>query len=139
MKDDWYANATQYWSGIPGIILLLILATVDGVLGGYESISDLDLKSSLDFLSAFYPSTAGIACDCGAGIGRVSKGLLVKLFDKVDLVESDPKFLKEAQSQYLQDVKDRIGLYIQTGLEDFNPAADRYSLMWCVRNSTTKH
>jgi protein N-terminal methyltransferase len=131
MKDKWYVNATDYWSTIPGTCYILTLATVDGVLGGYESISDLDLKSSLDFLSAFYPSTVGTSCDCGAGIGRVAKGLLVKLFDKVDLVESNPAFLKQAQSQYLQDVKDKIGLYIQVGLEDFAPASDRYNLIWC--------
>lgn len=101
-------------------------------MGGFESISDLDLKSSLDFLSAFYPSnTFSRSCDCGAGIGRVTKGLLVKLFDQVDLVESNPKFLQEAQSQYLKDVSDKIGLYIQVGLEDFNPTANRYNLIWC--------
>lgn len=105
---------------------------MDGVLGGYESISDIDLKSSLDFLSPFYSSTAfSRSCDCGAGIGRVTKGLLVKLFDQVDLVESNPKFLKQAQSQYLNDVSDKIGLYIQVGLEDFNPTANRYNLIWC--------
>jgi protein N-terminal methyltransferase len=49
----------------------------------------------------------------------------------VDLVESNPNFLKEAQSHYLEDVKDKIGLYIQSGLEDFSPAPDRYNLIWC--------
>ena len=114
------------------VLFFLFLATVNGVLGGYESISDIDLKSSFDFLSSYFPSESfSRSCDCGAGIGRVSKGLLVKLFDKVDLVESNPQFLNEAKSNYLRQVSDKIGLFIQTGLEDFYPASDSYDLIWC--------
>ena len=35
--------------------------------------------------------------DCGAGIGRVSKRLLLLLFSEVDLVEQNPAFLQKAR------------------------------------------
>ena len=35
--------------------------------------------------------------DCGAGIGRVSREVLLKVFDKVDLVEVNPLFVEQAK------------------------------------------
>ena len=35
--------------------------------------------------------------DCGAGIGRVTKNLLLPLFDTVDMVEQNPDFLEKAK------------------------------------------
>lgn len=35
--------------------------------------------------------------DCGAGIGRVTKNLLLPLFDAVDMVEQNPEFLEKAK------------------------------------------
>ena len=37
------------------------------------------------------------AIDCGAGIGRITKHLLVKHFSEVDLVEQNKLFLQKAQ------------------------------------------
>lgn len=53
------------------------------------------------------------ALDCGAGIGRVTKLLLQRHFSKVDLVEQNPAFLKEAKS-YLGPSK-KIGELICCG------------------------
>ena len=86
---------------------------------------------SKDSIESKDSKASSVSCDCGAGIGRVTKGLLVKLFDKVDLVESNPKFIQEAKSNYLSDLSDNIELYIQVGLEDFNPLPSRYNLIWC--------
>ena len=44
----------------------------------------------------FFPTSL----DCGAGIGRVAKCLLLPLFEKVDLVEQNREFL-EAADRYL--------------------------------------
>lgn len=41
---------------------------------------------------------SGRALDCGAGIGRVSKRLLLPLFSEVDLVEQNPAFLEKAKT-----------------------------------------
>ena len=38
-----------------------------------------------------------ICLDCGAGIGRVTKNLLLPLFDTVDMVEQNPDFLEKAK------------------------------------------
>lgn len=40
----------------------------------------------------------GKALDCGAGIGRVSKRLLLPLFSEVDLLEQNPAFLEKART-----------------------------------------
>ena len=42
--------------------------------------------------------------DCGAGIGRVSQGLLLPLFSQVDLVEQNQSFLDQAKT-YLVSTK----------------------------------
>ena len=41
-----------------------------------------------------------MSLDCGAGIGRVSKRLLLPLFREVDLIEQNPLFLERSQ-EYL--------------------------------------
>ncbi|KAG0196836.1 hypothetical protein BGX33_001219 [Mortierella sp. NVP41] len=40
--------------------------------------------------------------DCGAGIGRVTKQVLMKAFDHVDLVENSAIFVKQAREEYLK-------------------------------------
>ncbi|OAQ32063.1 hypothetical protein K457DRAFT_135406 [Linnemannia elongata AG-77] len=40
--------------------------------------------------------------DCGAGIGRVTKQVLIKAFDHVDLVENSAIFVKQAREEYLK-------------------------------------
>ena len=40
--DPFYGKAKTYWAEIP--------ATVDGMLGGYSSISSLDINDSLEFI-----------------------------------------------------------------------------------------
>ena len=58
-------------------------ATIDGVLGGYGYVHDNDIRDSrnfLNYLNQKYGLRFGRALDCGAGIGRISKDLLSKLF-----------------------------------------------------------
>ena len=43
-RDTWYSHSKEHWTGIP--------STVDGMLGGYSYLSDLDLSSSARFRSA---------------------------------------------------------------------------------------
>lgn len=44
--SPFYTDAAQYWASVP--------ATVDGMLGGLSSISDIDLKGSQRFLNSIY-------------------------------------------------------------------------------------
>ena len=125
-REEWYETAATYWEGVE--------ATVDGVLGGFGDLTDVDLRDSHIFFGkqvgvpnrhAITPGT--LACDCGAGIGRVSKGLLLDYYDKVDMVEQCPIYTAEAE-MYVD--KERVGTIYTQGLQDFDPPAAKYDMIW---------
>ena len=139
-QPDWYSNAQKYWTSRP--------ATVNGMLGGFEKLSVIDTKSSLAFVDEFVHGVRGAnnvlrkkpvisneyACDCGAGIGRVTKEFLVRVpFQHVDLVEQAPNFVEQAKSSYLRDEIERgiVQNVLCQGLQDFSPDAGKYDLIWC--------
>eukprot|EP00124_Ichthyophonus_hoferi_P000745 Ihof_evm5s30 gene=Ihof_evmTU5s30 len=120
-KPQWYQKAEDYWESVP--------ATVNGVLGGYAYISSIDLKSSKTFIKTLLveKNRPWVAVDCGAGIGRITKGLLIPLFDHVDIVEVCPKFVEKAKI----NIKDpKMDNFFCMGLQDFNPEEGRYDLIW---------
>lgn len=72
------------------------------------------------------------AADCGAGIGRVSKLLLLPMFEHVDLVEQSPRLLRGVP-QYLgadETLRARVRDLYCMGLQDFEPAPASYDLIW---------
>lgn len=69
------------------------------------------------------------ALDCGAGIGRISKHLLTKHFDQVDLVEQNRVFLEKAKD-YLKDTEQAGTLYC-CGLQNFIAQECHYDVIWC--------
>jgi len=115
----------DYWNGVP--------ATVDGMMGGLSSISDTDLRTSKEFLQHFLggnyrgkrPSD-GVALDCGAGIGRVTKHLLLPLFQEVDMVEQSNVFMEEAK-KFVNDAK--VKNYYNFGLQEFQ-FSRKYDVVW---------
>lgn len=68
------------------------------------------------------------ALDCGAGIGRVTKEVLTRYFSKVDLVEQNEAFLKQARQNLTADSK--VGRLFHSGLQNFEPS-EKYDLFWC--------
>lgn len=80
-KQDWYSGSVRYWNEQP--------ATVDGVLGGYGVVHDVDSDTSAAMIDEFKDRISGFmsAIDLGAGIGRISKTTLIPRFKEVDLVE----------------------------------------------------
>lgn len=54
--------------------------------------------------------------DCGAGIGRVSRELLLPYFNTVDLVEQDAKYVAKARTN-ITDA--RLQNFWCMGLQDF--------------------
>jgi len=121
----WYTNAIGYWNGIP--------ATLDGMMGGLTNISNTDLLTSKEFLQFFLGGnyrgrrpTNGLALDCGSGIGRVTKNLLLPLFNEVDMVEQNSTFLEEAKTFVNSE---RVKNFYNSGLQDFQ-FTRKYDVIW---------
>lgn len=126
---DFYKNAQKYWSQIA--------PTIDGMLGGLSVVDSADIQGSSRFLCELFkrkPTPGAIrALDCGAGIGRVTKNLLMKYFESVDLVEQDAIFVNKA-NQYLSvegKLHPKIGEIFNEGLQTFQPAIASYDIIWC--------
>lgn len=146
-QGNTYAKSRDYWDGIE--------PTVDGMLGGFSKISNVDAQESIRLLSEFYAadqsgkkaengsgdaSPNGIqrngetrALDCGSGIGRVTKHVLLKFFQKVDLLEQNKAFLDKSKEYIGEEVfNKRIDNLFCAGLQDFHPKDGvKYDLIWC--------
>jgi protein N-terminal methyltransferase len=76
----------------------------NGVLGGYGRLTPLDVRDSNMFLDQLQVKLPGLrfdrAADCGAGIGRVTKHLLLPRCGHVDLYEQSPR-LTAAVPEYV--------------------------------------
>ncbi|XP_012534562.1 N-terminal Xaa-Pro-Lys N-methyltransferase 1 [Monomorium pharaonis] len=125
-QGEFYTAAAKYWDRIP--------PTLDGMLGGFGFISQTDIKGSTLFLKSLFqlenPPSRTFALDCGAGIGRITKNLLLKFFKHIDLVEQNSKFLEEAKIS-LENCSSKIGQYYPIGLQNFCPMVNKYDLIWC--------
>lgn len=122
-QPEWYSNAQKYWTAVS--------PTVNGMLGGFATVDPIDTRGSLKFLQDV-PVANGYACDCGAGIGRVTKNMLLKRFDKVDLVEQAPNFCEQARRDLQAEQQSgKVGDILCMGLQDFTPAPGKYDLIWC--------
>lgn len=146
-----HSAALDYWNSIPN--------TVDGMLGGYPHITKVDLQGSANFLSKLRrqhqhqtspdsPAVPAAAtpllprvADCGAGIGRITKGFLVNVGARVDVVEPVKKFTDElvAAPTPPSGKVGEVGEVFNLGLQDWTPAAGAYNLIWnqwCVGHLT---
>nr|SVE74471.1 EOG090X0EJQ [Daphnia barbata] len=123
-ESAFYLDAAKYWEQVP--------PTVDGMLGGLSSISDVDLKGSQRFLNSIYQLVEcpgkERALDGGAGIGRITQGFLMKNFPVVDLVEQDKQFLEEAKKSL--EPTNHKGQFFNLGLQNFTPETSVYDVMW---------
>lgn len=120
-----YNQAAEYWEKIE--------PSVNGMLGGFSSLTNIDARDSLRFLNSLKPH--GIqpthACDCGAGIGRVTEVTLSRFFNKIDIVEQNPAFVEKAKEELDIKIPGKVDKYIAKGLQDFVPENGRYSVIWC--------
>ncbi|XP_014275305.1 N-terminal Xaa-Pro-Lys N-methyltransferase 1-B [Halyomorpha halys] len=119
----FYSKAKSYWSNVS--------PTINGVLGGYGFISSCDIQGSEEFLSKLFqfenhPDRTR-ALDCGAGIGRITKHLLLKHFDTVDLIDQNQDFIETAKV-YVNSPQ--LGKLYCSGLQNFQPE-EKYDLIWC--------
>ncbi|XP_004504731.1 alpha N-terminal protein methyltransferase 1 [Cicer arietinum] len=143
-KTLWYREGVSYWEGVK--------ATVDGVLGGYPDVNEPDINCSDEFLNIllserFSPDVKTqplVALDCGSGIGRVTKNLLIRYFNEVDLLEPVSHFLEAARETLTSegytssDMHKAVNFYC-VPLQDFTPDTGRYDVIWiqwCIGHLT---
>uniref|UniRef100_UPI00358E4939 N-terminal Xaa-Pro-Lys N-methyltransferase 1-like isoform X1 n=2 Tax=Myxine glutinosa TaxID=7769 RepID=UPI00358E4939 len=122
----FYARAKKYYLDIP--------PTEESMLGGYTEIADADIAASRSFINKFIKPLKGgarkeFALDCGAGIGRTTKYLLLPIFSHVDMVDMTPLFLRIARKSYLKTNIRRVR-FICSPLQDFRPQPSHYDVVW---------
>jgi protein N-terminal methyltransferase len=123
---EWYSKAYDYWESEEKCKV-----TDDGVLAGFGFLTPMDTKESNLFLNALKKTRPALrfekAADCGAGIGRVTKNLLLPRFTSVDMIEQSPRLLGSAAA-YIGEGSDRV-IYINEGLQHFKPECI-YDVIW---------
>lgn len=123
-QEITYEKAKNYWQNVE--------PTVCGMLGGLPEVGFIDIQGSKSFLSLlfkFKPAPGKKrALDCGAGIGRVSKNLLMDEFQTVDLVEQDEKFCNKAREALTGS--GHLGEIFNVGLQNFQGGDNKYDVIW---------
>ena len=124
-----HAASINYWNSVT--------PDINGMLGGFPQISQIDLRGSANFLAKLRriipslpssgPLTRGV--DCGAGIGRVTTGFLSEVCDVVDVVEPVEGFARVIREGKLKDAG-KVGEVYVIGLEEWMPGPERYHLIW---------
>ncbi|XP_061682163.1 N-terminal Xaa-Pro-Lys N-methyltransferase 2 isoform X1 [Syngnathoides biaculeatus] len=89
-------------------------------------------EQHISLLEAKGPGKAGNHCalDCGSGIGRVTKGVLLPVFEKMEMADMMEHFLLHAHEDYLGDDADRIETYYCYKLQEFTPPKSKYDIIW---------
>ncbi|KAI5458983.1 alpha-N-methyltransferase NTM1 [Mariannaea sp. PMI_226] len=130
------SEGRQYWENVA--------SDANGMLGGVldvmPSASRVDLQGSRTFLARL---GIGIkqgrkkvprALEGGAGIGRITEGLLLHIAERVDLIEPIAKFTAVING------KPGVGDIFNMGLEDWRPVEgvlyDLIWTQWCVGHLT---
>ncbi|KAJ8122627.1 hypothetical protein ONZ43_g1223 [Nemania bipapillata] len=127
-------DALRYWQNTS--------ADTDGMLGGIPSLSGFshfsrrDLQGSRSFLAKLGVGTKNgrrpvvNILEGGAGVGRITEGLLLHVGEVVDIIEPISKFTAHLQG------KKGVRTIFNVGLEDWEPSEtvqyDLIWLQWCV-------
>lgn len=127
----------RYWNSVS--------ADTNGMLGGYPQTSRVDLQGSSNFLTKLRRgkqrantrqmlSPLERVADCGAGVGRITKGLLMGVARRVDVVEPVKKFTDELvaslEGNEGSEGRGKVGEVINLGLQDWIPEPGVYNLIW---------
>jgi protein N-terminal methyltransferase len=90
-------------------------------LGGFGHLTPLDVRDSNLFLDKLHDTWPVIrfndVVDCGAGIGRVTKNLLLLRSDHVTMVEQSPRLLKHAVDYLALPLPGKRVDFVQQGLQ----------------------
>ena len=122
-KEAWYNKAKRRWQNTE--------ASKNGVLGGFESVHNVDVENSHHLLNHLINKGIIIhtnsAIDCAAGIGRISKSVLTKYFQNVDILEQDEKFVRACQKEFAANPIVR-NIY-QDSMQNF-VFKNKYDVIW---------
>ena len=101
------------------------------MLGGYEVVHEVDSKTSIMMIESYRDQISGFtsAVDFGAGIGRVSKTVLMPKFKEVDLVEPSQVQIDQARLDLPQ-----AHSFHTCGMQDFvyERKYDCVWIQWCA-------
>uniref|UniRef100_A0A8C5QIF0 protein N-terminal methyltransferase n=1 Tax=Leptobrachium leishanense TaxID=445787 RepID=A0A8C5QIF0_9ANUR len=122
---QFYFRARNFYRDVP--------ATEGAMMGDFSDLSNIDIESSRKFLRKFVggpgKAATNFALDCGSGIGRVSKHVLLPVFDNIELVDMMEPFLEQAQN-YLEQEGERVETLYCYSLQEFTPAVGKYDVIW---------
>lgn len=121
--EDVYKKAHEFWSNTS--------KDIDGMLGGFANLHKPDIKCSKAFINNlkaknFLVNTNRVA-DCGAGIGRVTRHLLLPIFKNVVMVEPVAELLEKSIS-YVGGNGNVTRM--QVGLQNFHPELYSFDMIW---------
>ncbi|XP_032884113.1 alpha N-terminal protein methyltransferase 1B [Amblyraja radiata] len=122
---QFYARAKRFYEDVP--------ATEEGMMGDFLELNSIDVEASCGFLRKFVggPGKADTeyALDCGCGIGRVTRYVLLPSFSSVDVVDMMDNFLFEALSYIGKDAQ-KVKDYFCFPLQQFTPPIKKYDVIW---------
>ncbi|OOF91703.1 hypothetical protein ASPCADRAFT_211065 [Aspergillus carbonarius ITEM 5010] len=135
-----HAASLRYWNSVAANPKTML-----GMLGSYPWYTRIDLRGSKTFLTKVRRMIPGcptegklaLGADCGAGVGRVTEGLLSHVCETVDAVEPVEKFVEVIRQSELKRTG-VVGDIYTVGLENWIPAK-KYDLIWtqfCVGHLT---
>ena len=102
------------------------------MLGGFDYLADMDVKGSKKFINSLVNILPGreLVLDAGAGIGRVSKDLLLNFFTQVSLLECTESFIQKALEVIPSD---RINSVYPVTMQEFQAKSEdfgKYDMIW---------
>lgn len=139
-EQSWYRKSARYWEKQA--------PSVEGMLGGLGELDSRDIAASKRFLETLDRRLGkrpkNFAVDIGAGIGRVTKHLLLPMYKTVDMLEQNLAYLNESYNFVGNgDLGGAVGKRIACGMQSFRAAGvvgldgqatgtleDRYDLIW---------
>ncbi|XP_028666418.1 N-terminal Xaa-Pro-Lys N-methyltransferase 2 [Erpetoichthys calabaricus] len=125
-EKQFYARAKDFYKDVS--------ASEEGMMGDFIELSEIDIEGSREFLKKFVGGTGktGTECalDCGCGIGRVTKNVLLPIFETVEMADMMEEYLIHAHENYLGNDADKIETYYCYSLQDLTPPVKKYDVIW---------
>ena len=127
-REQFYTANARWWDqgGYGG-------ATEEEAMIGDDE-SDDDVLASLGFLSGLLARHTGLghdqALDVGAGVGRVTKHVLLSAFKAVELVEGS-SYWSHRSKAYIGEPASSSCRFTTARLETFRAVPASYDLIWC--------